>query len=283
MNDDDPKNKLNPAEEAADASEETAKSSDPTAESEESPETELAHSDAPPVEDEQDFEGEEEEVEFDLEAQIEEFRCQIEEEPENCVHHYNLGEALSELGDTEEAKAEFDLALGYDKEKEFSSVIHFAIGELYYNLLISGIHGTVVRSSVGLHSAHKAGDTITEVNSEDYEVPISEFESAIQDLDLLKADDDIFEYINQNAPRHIADTCYKWASDLIDKSRQIELYGDEVKDVKMAQKLLKKTLDIEPNHSQAALMVKYAKKMLLEGWQAFDEYGFEAKKIEGSG
>lgn len=280
MNDDDQKDEVKPAEEAADSSEDTTDSADPPVESAENAETEVAPSSGQP---EEDYEEEEEEVEFDLEAQIEEFRLQIEEEPENCVHHYNLGEALSELGDMEEAKAEFDLALEYDKENGFSSVIHFAIGELYYNQLISGIHGTVVRSSVGLHSAHKAGDTITQVNSEDYEIPISEFELAIQDLGLLKADDEIVEYINQNAPRQISDTCYKWASDLIDKSRQIELYGDEIKDVKKAQKLLKKTMELDPNHTQAALMVKYVKKMLLEGWQAYDEYGFEAKKIQGSG
>ncbi|MCH8313788.1 MAG: hypothetical protein IID17_12480 [Nitrospinae bacterium] len=280
MNDDDQKDEVKPAEEASDSSEDTTDSADPPVESAENAETEVAPSDVQP---EEDYEEEEEEVEFDLEAQIEEFRLQIEEEPENCVHHYNLGEALSELGDMEEAKAEFDLALEYDKENGFSSVIHFAIGELYYNQLISGIHGTVVRSSVGLHSAHKAGDTITQVNSEDYEIPISEFELAIQDLGLLKADDEIVEYINQNAPRQISDTCYKWASDLIDKSRQIELYGDEIKDVKKAQKLLKKTMELDPNHTQAALMVKYVKKMLLEGWQAYDEYGFEAKKIQGSG
>jgi tetratricopeptide (TPR) repeat protein len=280
MNDEDPKDELKNAEEASDSSEGTEESSHPSDESAQSTEAELVSSDE---ESEEEIEEDEEEVEFDLEAQIEVFRLQIEEEPENCVHHYNLGEALAELGDMEEARAEFDLALEYDEEKEFSSVIHFAIGELYYNQLISGIHGTVVRSSVGLHSAHKAGDTITQVNSEDYEVPISEFELAVQNLSLLKADDDIVEYISQNAPQHIADTCYKWASDLIDKSRQIEHYGDEVKDVKIAQKLLKKTLDIDPNHSQAALMVKYVKKMLLEGWQAYDEYGFEAKSIQGTG
>ncbi len=280
MNDDDQKDEVKPAEEASDSSEDATDSADPPVESAENAETEVAPSSEQP---EEDYEEEEEEVEFDLEAQIEEFRLQIEEEPENCVHHYNLGEALSELGDMEEAKSEFDLALEYDKENGFSSVIHFAIGELYYNQLISGIHGTVVRSSVGLHSAHKAGDTITQVNSEDYEIPISEFELAIQDLDLLKADDEIVEYINENAPRQISDTCYKWASDLIDKSRQIEHYGDEIKDVKKAQKLLKKTMELDPNHTQAALMVKYVKKMLLEGWQAYDEYGFEAKKIQGSG
>jgi len=202
-------------EESSDVSDESAHSSDSSDESAETPDTELAPSDDDAPAEEEDFEGEEEEVEFDLEAQIEEFRSQIEEEPENCVHHYNLGEALSELGDMEEAKAEFDLALEYDKAKEFASVIHFAVGEMHYNQLISGIHGTVVRSSVGLHSAHKAGDTITQVNSEDYELPIKEFESAIEHLGLLKADDDIFEYINLNAPQHIADTCYKWASDLI--------------------------------------------------------------------
>lgn len=280
MNDDDQKDEVKPAEEASDSSEDATDSADPPVESAENTETEVAPSSEQP---EEDYEEEEEEVEFDLEAQIEEFRLQIEEEPENCVHHYNLGEALSELGDMEEAKSEFDLALEYDKENGFSSVIHFAIGELYYNQLISGIHGTVVRSSVGLHSAHKAGDTITQVNSEDYEIPISEFELAIQDLGLLKADDEIVEYINENAPRQISDTCYKWASDLIDKSRQIEHYGDEIKDVKKAQKLLKKTMELDPNHTQAALMVKYVKKMLLEGWQAYDEYGFEAKKIQGSG
>ena len=281
MNNDDQKDEMKDTEEASPSSEDITNSAHPLpVESEESVETELVPLSEQSVE---DFEGEEEEVEFDLEAQIEEFRLQIEEEPENCVHHYNLGEALAELGDMEEAKAEFDMALECDNENEFSSVIHFAIGELYYNQLISGIHGTVVRSSVGLHSAHKAGDTITQVNSEDYEIPISEFEMAIQDLGLLKADDEIVEYINQNAPRQISDTCYKWASDLIDKSRQIEHYGDEIKDVKAAQKLLKKTLDIDPNHTQAALMVKYVKKMLLEGWQAYDEYGFEAKKIQGTG
>ena len=134
-------------EESSDVSEESARSLDSSVEPPESleTETESASSEDAPAE-EEEFEGEEEEVEFDLEAQIEEFRCQIEEEPENCVHHYNLGEALSELGDMEEAKTEFDLALEYDKEKEFASVIHFAIGEMHYNQLISGIHGTVVLS-----------------------------------------------------------------------------------------------------------------------------------------
>jgi tetratricopeptide (TPR) repeat protein len=46
-------------------------------------------------------------AEFDLEAQIEEFRAVLEEEPDNCVHHYNLAEALEELGEREEAKAEY--------------------------------------------------------------------------------------------------------------------------------------------------------------------------------
>lgn len=32
-----------------------------------------------------------EEAEFDLEAQITEFYQQIEEDPDNCVHYYNLG------------------------------------------------------------------------------------------------------------------------------------------------------------------------------------------------
>ncbi len=226
---------------------------------------------------------EEEEVEFDIDAQIEEFRQQIEEEPENCVHHYNLGEALVEVGELDGARSEFDLALEYDQEKAFSSIIHFAIGSLHYNKLISGIQGTVVRSSVGLHSAHKAGDSITQVDREDYELPIGEFESSIKYLDKLKADDEIAEYVSKNAPQQIADTYYKWASDLIDKSRQIDFYGEEVKDVKDAVKHLKKTLEIDPNHSQANLMVKYAKKMLQEGWQAYDEYGFEAKRIEGLG
>ena len=31
-------------------------------------------------------------AEFDLEAQIEEFRAALEEEPDNSVHHYNLEE-----------------------------------------------------------------------------------------------------------------------------------------------------------------------------------------------
>ncbi|NIP99231.1 MAG: hypothetical protein GWM98_01495, partial [Nitrospinaceae bacterium] len=67
-----------------------------------------------------------EEEEFDLESQIEMFRQQIEEEPDHCVHHYNLGEALAESGNSEEALAEYDLALELDADKEFSGIIHFA-------------------------------------------------------------------------------------------------------------------------------------------------------------
>jgi tetratricopeptide (TPR) repeat protein len=225
----------------------------------------------------------EEEVEFDLEAQIDEFRRQIKEDPENCVHHYNLGEALAELGDEEEALNEFDLALEYDTTDEFSAIINYAIGDMYYRHLISGIQGTVVRSSVGLHSAHKPGDSITEVHTEDYEVPIGKFESAIEKLGSLNADEEIVEYVSKSAPQRIADTYYKWGSDLIDKSRQISHYGKETQDVRESLKHLKKTLEIDANHSQAALMVKYAKKMLQEGWVIYDENGFEAKKIEGIG
>ncbi|QPJ65059.1 MAG: hypothetical protein G3M78_06510 [Candidatus Nitrohelix vancouverensis] len=232
----------------------------------------------------EDDDGEEgEEEDFDLEAQIMVFRHQIEEEPENCVHYYNLGEALMELGDAEGAQQEFELALQFDVNDEFGSIIHYALGELYYSQLMSGIQSKVVISSVGLHSAHKAGATITDVNDADYGGPISEFEKAVELLDKLKADDEIVEYVSKNAPEKIADLYYKWASDLIDKSRQIELYGGEVKDVKHALKLLKKTVVISPNHSQAQLMIKYGKKMLQEGWQAYDEYGFLAKEIPGNG
>lgn len=276
MNDELLKDELDDSDDALGASDETLDSSNALAEAAEAG---LVPSDGQTLTEY----DEEEEIEFDLEAQIEEFRNQIDEEPENCVHHYNLGEALVELGDLEEARDEFDLALEFDKDKEFSSVIHFSIGNLYFSKLISGIHGTVVRSSVGLHSAHKAGDTITQVNDEDYEAPIREFEAAIQDLNFLKADDDIVEYVSKNAPQQIADTYYKWASDLIDKSRQIDCYGDEIKDVKTALKYLKRTVESDPNHSQANLMVKYAKKMLQEGWKAYDEYGFEAKDIQGLG
>jgi hypothetical protein len=46
---------------------------------------------------------------------------------------------------------------------------------------------------------------------------------------------------------------------------------------------LKKTIEINPNHSQAQLMIKYARKMLQEGWDIYDECGFVAKEIQGSG
>ena len=228
-------------------------------------------------------EEEGEEVEFDLEAQIEEFRLQIDEEPENCVHHYNLGEALAELEQTDEAKAEFEKALELDLDDAFSSIIHFSLGGLYYHQLISGIQGNVVRSSVGLHSQHKAGAQIVEVNGADYENPLREFEMAIKMLDRLKADEEIADHVKDNAPKQIADIYYKWASDLIDKSRQIALYGEEIKDVKESLQYLKKTLELSPNHSQAQLMIKYARKMLQEGWDIYDEYGFVAKEISGTG
>jgi len=224
-----------------------------------------------------------EEVEFDLEAQIEEFRQQIEEEPENCVHHYNLGEALAELEQTDEAKAEFERALELDEDKAFSAIIHFSLGGLYYHEMIAGIQGNVVRSSVGLHSQHKAGCQIIEVNDDDYEAPLRQYEDAIKMLDSLQADEEIVDHVKENAPRQIADIYYKWASDLIDKSRQIEVYGGEIKDVKQSLQYLKKALELSPNHSQAQLMVKYARKMLQEGWDIYDEFGFVAKQIQGIG
>ena len=230
-----------------------------------------------------EFEEEGEEVEFDLEAQVEEFRRQIEEEPENCVHHYNLGEALAELEEIDGAKAEFERALELDQDKAFSSIIHFSLGGLYHHELIAGIQGNVVRSSVGLHSQHKAGCQIIEVNDDDYEVPLKQYEAAIEMLDTLQADEEIVDHVKDNAPKQIADIYYKWASDLIDKSRQIEAYGDEIKDVKQSLQYLKKALELSPNHSQAQLMVKYSRKMLLEGWDIYDEFGFVAKEIQGTG
>ena len=228
-------------------------------------------------------EEEEEEVEFDLDAQIEEFRHQIEEDPENCVHHYNLGEALAELGQSEEAQEAFEQALLLDKDQAFGAIIHFGIGNLYYHQLMSGIQSTVVKSSVGLHSQHRAGAQISSVNDDDYATPLREFEAAVQDLPSLQADEEIMEYISTNVPQQIATVYYKWASDLFDKARQIDNYGDEVKDIKKGLKHLKKTIEIDPNHSQANLMVKYGKKMLQEGFSIYDEYGFVAKEIQGTG
>ena len=230
-----------------------------------------------------EFEEEGEEVEFDLDAQIEEFRHQIEEDPENCVHHYNLGEALAELGQSEEAREAFEQALLLDKDQAFGAIIHFGIGNLYYHQLMSGIQSTVVKSSVGLHSQHRAGAQISSVNDDDYATPLREFEAAVQDLPSLQADEEIMEYISTNVPQQIATVYYKWASDLFDKARQIDNYGDEVKDIKKGLKHLKKTIEIDPNHSQANLMVKYGKKMLQEGFSIYDEYGFVAKEIQGTG
>ena len=232
---------------------------------------------------ESDDEEEGEEVEFDLEAQVEEFRRQIEEEPENCVHHYNLGEALAELEEIDEAKTAFEKALELDQDKAFSAIIHFGLGGLYHHELIAGIQGNVVRSSVGLHSQHKAGTQIIEVNDDDYEIPLKQYEAAIKMLDSLQADEEIVDHVKENAPKQIADIYYKWASDLIDKSRQIKVYGDEIKDVKQSLQYLKKALELSPNHSQAQLMVKYTRKMLQEGWDIYDEYGFVAKEIQGVG
>ena len=244
--------------------------------------TNIQESGSETAENDDDEEGGEE-VEFDLEAQIEEFRQQIEEEPENCVHHYNLGEALAELEQTDEAKAEFERALELDEDKAFSAIIHFSLGGLYYHEMIAGIQGNVVRSSVGLHSQHKAGCQIIEVNDDDYEAPLRQYEDAIKMLDSLQADEEIVDHVKENAPRQIGDIYYKWASDLIDKSRQIEVYGGEIKDVKQSLQYLKKALELSPNHSQAQLMVKYARKMLQQGWDIYDEFGFVAKEIQGIG
>jgi len=244
--------------------------------------TNIQESGSETAENDDDEEGGEE-VEFDLEAQIEEFRQQIEEEPENCVHHYNLGEALAELEQTDEAKAEFERALELDEDMAFSAIIHFSLGGLHHHEMIAGIQGNVVRSSVGLHSQHKAGCQIIEVNDDDYETALIQYEAAIKTLDSLQADEEIVDHVKENAPKQIADIYYKWASDLIDKSRQIKVYGDEIKDVKRSLQYLKKALELSPNHSQAQLMVKYARKMLQEGWDIYDEYGFVAKEIQGIG
>ena len=232
---------------------------------------------------EKNLEEFEKETEFDVEAQIEVFRQQIEEEPENCVHHYNLGEALEELGNHEEAKTEFNLALKFDHDKGFSSIIHFGLGSLYYYQLMQGASSNVVLSSVGLHSSHSDKVNITEVHNQEYQYPIDEFEEAIKNLPYLKADEEIYDDISKNAPLNIANTYYKWGSDLIDKARQLNKYGSEIEDVKRAQKFLKKTLKIDPNNSAATLLVNVSQKMLAQGWKTYDEYGFEAKDIPGTG
>ncbi len=227
--------------------------------------------------------GAEEDTEFDLEAQIALFREQILAEPENCINYYNLAEALAELGENENAKTEFDNALKYDVDGSFGSVIHFGIGSLCFNTLMQGTSSDVVKASVGRLSSHKDKTTITEVNDDGYELPIHEFEMAIRDLPKLKADEEILTYVTKNAPLRISGIYYKWASDLIDKSRQLTLYGGEIKDVQKALKLLKKTLEIDPNHSAAHLVVKLAKKMLAEGWEIYDDFGFLAKQVSGLG
>lgn len=247
------------------------------------PPTELEEGESPESEEEEFEDEDEEEIEFDLEAQVEEFRRLIEEDPDNCVNFYNLGEALAELGQTGEAKEAFEQALELDGNQEFSSIIHLGIGNLYFHQLMSGIQSTVVKSSVGMLSQHKQQNTINSVSGNDYSLPIAEFEKAIQFLPTLNADEEIVDYVSKNAPKQIATIYYKWASDLFDKARQLEEYGEEVKDIKQGLKLLKKTIEIDPNHAQANLMVKYGKKMLLEGFSIYDEYGFEAKIIPGSG
>ena len=268
--------------------EETSEIEAPEESSEESPEdpaptTELEEDESPESEDDELEDEDEEEIEFDLEAQVEEFRRLIDEDPENCVNFYNLGEALAELGQTGEAKEAFEQALELDENQEFSSIIHLGIGNLYYHQLMSGIQSTVVKSSVGMLSQHKQQNTINSVSGNDYSIPISEFEKAIKFLPTLNADEEIVDYVRKNAPKQISTIYYKWASDLFDKARQLENYGDEIKDIKQGLKFLRKTIEIDPNHAQANLMVKYGKKMLLEGFSIYDEYGFEAKIIPGSG
>ena len=247
------------------------------------PTTEIEEGESPELQEDELEDEDEEEIEFDLEAQVEEFRRLIDEDPENCVNFYNLGEALAELGQTGEAQEAFEQALELDENQEFSSIIHLGIGNLYYHQLMSGIQSTVVKSSVGMLSQHKQQNTINSVSGNDYSIPISEFEKAIKFLPTLNADEEIVDYVRKNAPKQISTIYYKWASDLFDKARQLENYGDEVKDIKQGLKFLKKTIEIDPNHAQANLMVKYGKKMLLEGFSIYDEYGFEAKVIPGSG
>ncbi len=96
-------------------------------------------------------------AEFDLEAQIEEFHAALEEDPDNCIHHYNLAEALEELGEREEARVEYERALECDTEQAFHAIIHYGVGNLIFHQLLSGIQSVVVKSSIGLHSAHKPG------------------------------------------------------------------------------------------------------------------------------
>ncbi|MFQ5481391.1 MAG: hypothetical protein ACE5ER_01430, partial [Nitrospinaceae bacterium] len=186
-------------------------------------------------------------------------------------------------GEIESAREEYETALALDTGQDFHAIIHFGLGNLHYHSLLSGIQSVVIKSSVGLHSAHKPGSQITEVHDEDYLQPLSHFENALETLSKLKADDDLVEYISKETPGQMANIYYKWGSDLIDKSRQILHYGGEKEDARKALKNLKKALKVDPNHGQAALMMTHVKKMLAEGWAAYDEFGFEAKRIEGDG
>ena len=71
--------------------EETSEIEAPEESSEESPEdpaptTELEEGESPDSEEDELEDEDEEEIEFDLEAQVEEFRRLIDEDPENCVN-----------------------------------------------------------------------------------------------------------------------------------------------------------------------------------------------------
>ena len=106
----------------AESSEESAGDSAPT--------TELEEGESPDSEEDDLEDEDEEEIEFDLEAQVEEFRRLIDEDPENCVNFYNLGEALAELGQTGEAQEAFEQALELDETR--SSVLSFTLASAIF-------------------------------------------------------------------------------------------------------------------------------------------------------
>lgn len=156
------------------------------------------------------------------------------------------------------------------------------MGNLYYHDLLSGIQSVVVKSSVGLHSAHKPGDQITEVNDDDYDIPLGHFEKALEFLDQLKR---MTIWLSTSPKKHLV----RWRT-CITSGRRTLLTKRVKSPITVVKRrceagltLFKKALDIDPNHAQAGLMITYAKKMLAIGWTIYDEYGFEAKQIEGEG
>ena len=175
---------------------------------------------------------------------VERFLKQVRQDPDDILAHYNLGIFLNEDGRINESVVEYEKALELDTNRQYSTIIHSNLGSLYYR---------------------------------DYrlEEAITEFELGIEDLPLLKEENNL-RLIDA------ASIYNNLGLALLRKTEEKEMYGNEERDLNKARESFGKTLEFNPNYISAKDNFELIGKMIEYGWGVSDGEGRLIKYFAGT-